>query len=523
MQFDIQYIFQTLVRRRRWIIVPTIVCTGLAVVYTLFKQDYWVAEQALLVRDESVGQLTPLGRFESVDSMQTAQETIYEVSRHHQVLRKALLDVGPRKRFWSKKKLAAWPTPRVVDEFRKNVSVHAPNGAQFGRTELIYLSVKAEDPQRAKSLTEAVTKRLIEGMQELRRDKYQGIVDELIRSTAIARTELDKAVIQLEALDRRMGSDVVELRVMNNESMGDGTLRRSLSEIRTELRQAQGDHDRKKMERVQLYALRDDPNKLIALPSQLLSAQPTLQRLKTSLADAQVNTAQLLGEMSPDHPRVRAAVLAEEKVRGRLHSELKTAIKNIDGQLAMSQSKVSALNEQLKRYEGKFANLSDIRGSYSRLTKEIEQREKFIEQVETDLAVARSNMAAAAAASTIQKIEQPMCGTDPIGPSGKVICLAGVLGGFLTGLGLVWLLEPVKPTTNRRWSDGGRGHRQATVIARAAAGNTGGRRGDDRFGRRASDWMQSVWPSGRRNGADPQVAPARQDPRRQPQQQTSPC
>ena len=269
MQVDIQYAFKTLVRRRLWVLVPTIAFTGLAIVYALFKQDYWVAQQALFVRNESVGQMTPLGRFESVDSMQTAQETIYEVSRHHHVLRKALLDVGPKKRIWSKKKRAAWPSPRVVDAFRKDVSVKAPKGAQFGRTELIYLSVKAENPQRAKALTDAVTNRLIQGVKELRKEKYQGIVDELTRSTAIARTELDKAVIQLEALDRQMGSDVVELRVMNNASMGDGTLRRSLGEIRTELRQAQGEYGRKKMERDQLFALRNDPHKLITLPSQL--------------------------------------------------------------------------------------------------------------------------------------------------------------------------------------------------------------------------------------------------------------
>ena len=227
----------------------------------------------------------------------------------------------------------------------------------------------------------------------------------------------------------------------------------------------------------------------------------------------------MLGEMSADHPRVRAAVLAEKRVRGRLYNELKTAIQNIDGELAMSHAKVQALNEQLQGYEGKFADLSDVRSRYSRLTKEVEQREKFIEQVETNLAVARSNRAAAAAASTIQRIDQPLCGTDPIGPGGMTICLAGMLGGLLTGLGLIWLLEPVKPTSNRRWSDGSQSNPHP--LAMVGMANAGGRRQDDRFGRRATDWIESVWPGGKPNGDGAQTAPPTERRRRPQQPSTS--
>jgi succinoglycan biosynthesis transport protein ExoP len=493
MQIDIETIFKTLAKRRMWIIVPAVAFAGLAVIYGIFKQDHWLARQALFIRDESIGQLTPLGRFDSVDAMQTAQETIYEVSQHRNVLRQAMIDVGPESRFWSKRKRAEWPAPKVVDDFRKDVSVEAPNGAQFGRTELIYLTVKSTSPQRAVALTDAMTLRLVQRMKDLRRQKYKAIVAELTRSSAIARTELDKAVIQLEALDRRMGSDVVELRVMNKESLGEGTLRRSLGEIRTELRQAHSAHARKKMQRDLLHALRNDAHKLTTISSELLDAQPALSGLKKGLVDAQMLTARLSGEMSADHPRVRAAMLAETKLRQRLYNELRTAIKHIDVELNLSQARLISLEKQHKGYERKFAQLSDVRATYSRLTKEVEQRQRFIDTVETDLAIARAHMAAATAASTIQRIDQPMSDIEPIGPSGISIGLAGLFGGLFTGLGLVWLLEPVQPTRHRRLSDSINLQPANKVVATGAT-QFGGRRNDNRFGRRVNDWTQAVWP-----------------------------
>ncbi len=450
MHFDIWTIFQAISRRRWWIILPTVAFTAIAVFYALFKQDYWTATQALYIRNESLGQNAPFGRFESVDSMQTAQETMLEIAHHNNVLREALRSVGPTKRFWSKRKRDAWPTDQAVDDFRKCVNIAAPNGAQFGRTEMVYLTVKAENSDRAAALTAAMTEQLIKQSRNVRRQKYDGIVEELCTSAAIAQTELEKATLKLIRMDRQLGSDVVEMRVINNSSQGDGTLRRSLGEIRSEIRGARDDYSRKKMGRDQLVSMMNDPSKLISFPSELLDSQPTLRRLKDGLVDAQVTIAQLNGELNGKHPRIKSAILAEKEIRTRVYKELRNAIENIDIELQMAHSKLEHLNAQMKDYEHRFVELSSVRTQYNRLSKEVEFKSEVVEQLEKNMSVARANLATAGSVSLIQEVDRPIASIRPIGPGGKTIVLTGMIGGVFVGLGLIWLAEPVQVGQDRR-------------------------------------------------------------------------
>ncbi len=490
MHVDFQHILRALSRRRSWLIIPTLSFTVIAILYALLKQDYWTATQALYIRNESVGQTTPFGRFESVDAMQTAQETILEIAHHKNVLREAMRTVGPRKKFWSKRKREAWPTDENVDDFREFVSISAPQGAQFGRTEMIYLTVKAENTERAEALATAMTEQLIKHARDVRRQKYQSILDELFTSTAIAQTELDKAVLKLARLDKQLGSDVVEMRVINNASQGDGTLRRSLGEIRAEIRGAEADYSRKKMDRDQLVALMDDPARLLALPSDLLDAQPTLRRLRDSLVDAQVNVAQLSGEYNHKHPRMQAAVFAEQQVRQRVYAEIRDSIKNIDVELRLAKARVAQLEGLMNQYENRFADLSEVRTEYNRLSQDVESKTTVVQQLEKDLATARANMATASSVSLIQKVDQPMASSRPVGPSGKTIVLGGVLGGLLLGLGLIWLAEPVPTAQDRRFTSLN-GRRATDQLLMSTAMMAAGQPSMNGPGRRWSDQMLS--------------------------------
>jgi hypothetical protein len=81
--------------RRLWL-ATTVVFGGLGLAYVLFlKTDMWTASQGLIVRDEANGAVMRLGRFQSQTEMKAAQETILEMARNSQVLREALLEVGP--------------------------------------------------------------------------------------------------------------------------------------------------------------------------------------------------------------------------------------------------------------------------------------------------------------------------------------------------------------------------------------------------------------------------------------------
>jgi uncharacterized protein involved in exopolysaccharide biosynthesis len=486
MNLDFSRIAAIVRRRKNWIIIPTALLTTISLLVALFKPDLWTATQALYVRDEGLGSVNQLGRFQSVDAMQTAQETILEVARHQTVLREALNAVGPAKPIRSRSKRSRWPSDKQVESFRKDVNVKAPYGAQFGRTEMIYLTVRGSSPERAVALTDSVCRHLIERMKRLRREKYDSIVHELTQTVDVARHQLDATVAQLQKMESDIGPDLAELRVMMNSGQGDGHLRRALTQLQAELRAAQAEYASKERERRQLAAAQDDPQILIAMPSKMLDTQPGLKRFKESLVDAQVNTARLLGLMRAEHPEVQAAMAAEEKVRRQLFAQLHTAIAGLDAELAATKQKITMMQQEHEEVEKRMQSLSQIRTHYSSLATEVDQRTQFLQQAERELAAAKANGISAAAASLIHRVDQPIPSPQPIGPSAKVIVLAGLVAGLLSGLGLIYISEPAVSTGGRRGTD-------PSSSGRWAADQTGNRIGDrrlgERLGRRATDWL----------------------------------
>src|SRR5690606_72267 len=132
----------------------------------------WEATQALVVRDEAMGAEVRPGKFQQPDDMKAAQETVLELARSRAVLRAALADVGPGREHDPTK---PWPSAEAIAALADSVKLAPPKGAEFGKTEVFYLSVKAETPARALKLTEAICRHLQLRSRELRDQKAQSL------------------------------------------------------------------------------------------------------------------------------------------------------------------------------------------------------------------------------------------------------------------------------------------------------------------------------------------------------------
>jgi hypothetical protein len=74
-----------------------------------------------------------------------------------------------------------------------------------------------------------------------------------------------------------------------------------------------------------------------------------------------------------------------------------------------------------------------------------------VERAEQDLAKARAALAGANASSLISRIDAPETGTCPIGLSRGMIILIGIVGGLLTGFGIVFLTaQPPQPAAAKQ-------------------------------------------------------------------------
>ncbi len=433
-------------------VVPAVVIAVAVGVFAAFHQETWEASQALIVRNEASGAERGPGKFSYPEEMKTVQETIFEVVRSRGVLEAALGEVGPAANRGAvrpylandrQESPSAFPADRDVAELRKNVKLAPPKGAEFGKTEVFYLTVRAENHARAVALNEAIFKQLRARFQELRDVKAESMVEELTKTVRLAKADLEQATAALRSAEHRVGADLGELRSMQDLATSDSALRRSGEELRAQLRE---NATAEKTNRELLAAAADaqaDPGRFVAMPNRLLESQASLRRLKDGLVDAQLRTAALLGTMSAEHPRVQAARQTETEIGRNLHNELVAAQRGIEIELQLCAHRRSLLEEQLAGTNRRLAALADLRAGYTNLVAEARERGVLLERAEANLAEARAGRASAKATSLISRIDRPDAGTGPVGPGRIVIALCGVLAGLLTGFGILFLAVPV--------------------------------------------------------------------------------
>jgi succinoglycan biosynthesis transport protein ExoP len=217
--------FNKVLRDHVWLwFLPTVGMTLAA--YAVLRQPKWQATQALLIRDEAGKNQSRLGRFDSVDTMKTAPETILEVARNESVAGAALRTLGRPKRH-SKRK--PWPGKDDIKDLQDEISVAAPKGAEFGRTEVIYLAVRGDSADEAIRRNKAVCRQLDFQLAKLRQSRAQSLVDELVQTVGLAKAEVDKAGTLLQAMEATVGPDLGELRKLNDAIGGEGNLQHTMT------------------------------------------------------------------------------------------------------------------------------------------------------------------------------------------------------------------------------------------------------------------------------------------------------
>ncbi len=423
---------------RRWAI-PAAIVTTLAAGYATIAPKTWQASQAMIVRNEaSIGESSP-GKFHGPEDLKTIQETIVEISKSRGVMQAALQEIGPPTNDTS---TAAWPSDKQLAEVQKVVKIVPPKGVEFGTSEVFYLEVRDNDRKRVAALCTALCRQLQIHLQDIRNAKAESMTDELSKSVQVAKSDLQAATKQLTALEKEVGSDLSELRSLLDSNSSDTSLRRTVSEIENELRQVRATS---KGNRQMLEILRDaetDPSRLVAAPNRLLEAQPALRRLKDGLVDAQIRTATLQGKMSADHPEVLSAKESESQVAQRLHNELATAIRSIEGESRLDDNRIDLLERQQKNASQRLTRLAGLRAVYANILAETNHRARLLEHAEQALTDARSSSASARAASLIAMVDAPDTGSGPVSPTRTAILLGGLLGGLVTGFGVVLLTVP---------------------------------------------------------------------------------
>ncbi|MCC6126774.1 MAG: hypothetical protein IT426_17565 [Pirellulales bacterium] len=432
---------QLLVEHWKYWSLPALLIGASAVFYAVLKPNTWEAVQTLIVRNEAANNDRGPGKFGQVEEMKTVQETILELVRSRGVLETAMKQVGPPA---DCSQPDLWPNDREVEDFRAEVKLVPPKGAEFGKTEVFYLAVRDRDRSRALALNEAICGQLQAKFRQLRDAKAQSMVAELTKTVSLAKADLDETTAQLTATETRIGGDLAELRAMQEVGSGDSALRRSTEEIRAQLRETRSQQKTREELLAVLRSAQEDPGRLLATPNRLLESQSAIKQLKEGLVATQLRTAQLQGLRSEEHPLVKSSRQAEEQVGRHLHEELTLAIRGLEVELRMDADRIELLNDQLAEATSRQEKLAAIRATYEIQAAENRHRTLLVERAEQNLTEARASLAGANAASLIDGIGLPDTGSRPIGPSRTVLALGGMVGGLFAGLGVFFLALPQK-------------------------------------------------------------------------------
>ncbi|MEW4565031.1 hypothetical protein AB1K70_21075 [Bremerella sp. JC770] len=425
--------------RLRWI-VPTVLVAGVALAYAVVKPSSWEATQSIVLRDEAVSSLGRPGQFSRVEDMKHAQETVLQLTRSREVITVALAELGPPADRWS---TSFWPSKDDIAAARKSISVHSPSGTEFGTTEMLYITVEADTPERARQLNQLICAQLDQQLGEMRTNRAQSLVEELNYREQQADHALSGVTDQLSAMEEEVGTDLAELRILNEVGSGNGNLREQMVQIKNELRTALANQQSSQRLLEILEAAQQNTSELIATPNQLLESQPALRRLKDGLIDAQLRSAQLQGIRTDSHPGVIAARHAEEEIRGHLHQEIAIAIRSLNAERSVNASRIDQLETMLDDVSGRMTKLASLRAGYNNLVAEVREKNDKLTQIRTDLADARSSVEAATTTTLITKVSTPEVSDYPVGPSRKAIAGAGVVGGLALGLGILFLTVPM--------------------------------------------------------------------------------
>lgn len=433
---------------KRWL-VPAMLISSLALAYAVLKRDTWEASQAVTVRNEAtVGDNEP-GKFRLEDEMKAAQETILEIAQSRPVLAEALAEVGPPPVTSASDSPSAgsWPSEGDIGDLRDAIKLVPPKGADFGKTEIFYLKVRDRDRSRAIELADQVCSRLERHLAKLRGARARDLIAELTETVAISRGELEEAQQRLSALETSVGSRLVELRMLETSPAGVSDLNRELIEAESEVRQAltKQNVNRKILEL--LHAAQDDPRLLVSAPATLFESHPNLKRMADGLVDLQLETAALAGSMTDRHPQVVASRQSEEMVRRQIFSELTLAIHAFEAENELAAGRLSFLEGQLTTMRERMDKLVGMRVEYASLTREVDHRRVLLEAAQRNLADVKASRAVAEKCSLIHRIGTPDTGPRPVGPGRTMIVLAGIVGGLIVGLGIVFITVPVPSIT----------------------------------------------------------------------------
>lgn len=241
-----------------------------------------------------------------------------EMTQNSDVVAAALRHIGPP----ADSNPVGWPSTNLVDAIAGvMVNLLVTQAAEFGNTEMVYLHVWAENPQVAGEFCQAMFQSLTEQFRKVRRVRADSVIAELTHNRNFATEHLEAVTSRLHEIEVKFAAALDELRNLSDSISREGTNRPALEETNRERRAAESLLENQQALHQVLVAGAKDPQCSLVSGGDLLDSQPSLQRMKDGLIDAQPRSSEIAGTRTNQHPKCIAASNAEKEIKQRMQQE----------------------------------------------------------------------------------------------------------------------------------------------------------------------------------------------------------
>ena len=434
----LEHVYLCLRKYWLWWVAPMLLGLILSAGYNkLLATKTYTARQSLILRDDLMGDAYKPSRFESQESLKSAQETVLEIARKPHVVRAVLEQLGPTSSF----SFGEYPSAETIEIVQGNISLMAPNGAEFGKTEAVVLSVKTVNPERSRKFVNLLLDQIDSKLNEVRILRLESMQQELSQASNNAMQALEKTSRRLQDIEMGFGADITTIRGLN-DPQGSGGFDLKLNQIRLEQRQAMAQLSSAKNQRELLRSAKENGSIEFATSNELLQLQPSLQGMMTNLSTAQAQLAIDEGRYTSLHPDLQRSRRAVKQQKQQLFNSIGTMIKGLDSQIENLQQQDDRLTQAVTKLETHLKVLSEQRVPYATLEEEVKKKAEVYNDVQGRLAKVQSYARSTDEVAMLTRVDDPQVSSRPdqLGAS-KAGMLGGVIG-LMFGLGMVALLSP---------------------------------------------------------------------------------
>jgi len=173
----------------------------------------------------------------------------------------------------------------------------------------------------------------------------------------------------------------------------------------------------------------------------LMGDNPSVGALRQQLTELQTQRAQLAAKYGPKHPQLQLLDTQIAKVQAQINGEIALARRQVQQEYQGALGAESALRQRLTEQEDAAYRLNENVAQYAILRHQAELTRNLYDTLEMRLEEA--SVSAGLSAANITVVDRAVVPLTPVAPRKRTSLLAGLVGGFLVGCVLAFVIESI--------------------------------------------------------------------------------